>query len=46
MAEYKTYQREETSRENFINFANSEINLAATQSLAHASEGVGAGAHE
>ena len=39
VAEYKTYQREETSRENFINFANSEINLAATQSLAHASEG-------
>jgi hypothetical protein len=39
VAEYKTYQREETSRENFINFANSEINLAATQSLAHASNG-------
>jgi hypothetical protein len=38
VAEYKTLQREETSRENFINFANSEINLAATQSLAHASE--------
>ena len=39
VAEYKAYQREETSRENFINFANSEINLAATQSLAHASQG-------
>ena len=38
VAEYKTFQREETSRENFINFANSEINLAATQSLAHASQ--------
>jgi hypothetical protein len=38
VTEYKTYRREETSRENFINFANSEINLVATQSLAHASQ--------
>jgi hypothetical protein len=38
VAEYKTFQREETSRENFINFANSEINLAATKNLAHASQ--------
>ncbi|HEY6125399.1 MAG TPA: hypothetical protein VIV63_12175 [Steroidobacteraceae bacterium] len=38
VAEYKIYQREETTREAFINFANSEINLAATQSLAHASQ--------
>jgi len=37
VTEYKTYRREETSREAYINFANSEINLAATQSLAHAS---------
>jgi hypothetical protein len=37
VAEYKTFQRDETTRESFINFANSEINLAATQSLAHAS---------
>jgi hypothetical protein len=39
VAEYKTFQRDETTREAFINTANSEINLAATQSLAHASEG-------
>jgi hypothetical protein len=39
VAEYKTFQRDETTREAFINFANSEINLAATQSLAHASQG-------
>jgi hypothetical protein len=38
VAEYKTFQREETSREAFINAANSEINLAATQHLAHASQ--------
>ena len=37
VAEYKTLLRDETTREKFINFANSEINLAATQSLAHAS---------
>ena len=39
VAEYKTFRRDETTRESFINFANSEINLAATQSLAHASQG-------
>ena len=39
VAEYKTFQRDETTREAFINFANSEINLAATQRLAHASQG-------
>jgi hypothetical protein len=38
VAEYKTFQRDETTREAFINFANSEINLAATQRLAHASQ--------
>ena len=38
VAEYKTFRRDETSREAYINFANSEINLAATQRLAHASE--------
>jgi hypothetical protein len=38
VAEYKIYQREETTREAYINLANSEINLAATQSLAHASQ--------
>jgi hypothetical protein len=36
--EYKLYAREETRRENFINLANSEITLAATRSLAHASQ--------
>jgi len=36
--EYKLYAREETRRENFINLANSEISLVATQSLAHASQ--------
>jgi hypothetical protein len=39
VAEYKTFQRDESSRDAFINLANSEINLAATQSLAHASQG-------
>jgi hypothetical protein len=39
VAEYKTLLRDETTREAFINFANSEINLAATQRLAHASQG-------
>jgi hypothetical protein len=39
VAEYKTFQRDETTRDAFINFANSEINLAATQRLAHASQG-------
>jgi hypothetical protein len=38
VAEYKIYQREETTREAYINLANSEINLVATQSLAHASQ--------
>ncbi len=38
VTEYKTFRRDETSREAFINFANSEINLAATQHLAHASQ--------
>jgi hypothetical protein len=38
VAEYKIYRREETTREAYINLANSEINLAATQSLAHASQ--------
>ena len=36
--EYKLYAREETHRENFVNLANSEISLVATQSLAHASQ--------
>jgi len=39
VAEYKILQRDETTREKFINFANNEINLAATQRLAHASQG-------
>jgi hypothetical protein len=38
VAEYKIYQREETTRDAYINLANSEINLAATQSIAHASQ--------
>ena len=38
VAEYKVYAREETRRENFINLANAEISLAATRSLAHASQ--------
>ena len=38
VAEYKVYERKETRRENFINLANSEITLVATQSLAHASQ--------
>jgi hypothetical protein len=36
--EYKLYLREETRRENYINLANTEITLAATHSLAHASQ--------
>jgi hypothetical protein len=36
--EYKLFAREETRRENFINLANSEISLVATQGLAHASQ--------
>jgi hypothetical protein len=39
VAEYKIFRRDETTREAFINLANSEIYVAATQSLAHASEG-------
>jgi hypothetical protein len=38
VAEYKLYEREETRRENYINLANSEITLAATSRLAHASQ--------
>ena len=38
VTEYKIFRRDETTRESFINIANSEINLAATQHLAHASE--------
>jgi hypothetical protein len=38
VAEYKLYAREETRRETFINFANSEISLVATRRLAHASQ--------
>jgi hypothetical protein len=36
--EYKTFARDETPREGFVNFANHEISLAATQHLAHASQ--------
>jgi hypothetical protein len=35
--EYKVYARDEARRENFINLANSEISVAATRNLAHAS---------
>jgi len=38
VTEYKAFRREETSRETFVNLASSEINLAATQRLAHASD--------
>jgi hypothetical protein len=38
VAEYKTLRRDETTREAFINFANSEIYVVTTQSLAHASQ--------
>jgi hypothetical protein len=37
--EYKTFKRDESRREDFVNFANYEISLAATQHLAHASQG-------
>ena len=37
VAEYRVYARDESRRENFVNLANSEITLVATQSLAHAS---------
>ena len=36
--EYKTFKRDESRREDFVNFANYEISLAATQHLAHASQ--------
>jgi hypothetical protein len=36
--EYEIYEREESRREDFVNFANHEISLAATQRLAHASQ--------
>ena len=36
--EFKVFQRNESSRETFVNFANYEISLAATQHLAHASQ--------
>ncbi|MEJ0086555.1 MAG: hypothetical protein WDO72_12785 [Pseudomonadota bacterium] len=36
--EYKVFQRNESRREDFVNFANHEISLAATQHLAHASQ--------
>jgi hypothetical protein len=35
--EYRVYQRGEERPERFVNFANSQISLAATQRLAHAS---------
>ena len=37
LAEYRVYQRGEEGPEKFINLANSQITLAATQRLAHAS---------
>jgi hypothetical protein len=36
--EYKVYKRDESRREDFVNVANYEISLAATQHLAHASQ--------
>src|SRR5687767_6296635 len=36
--EYKVYARDESRREDFINTANSEVSLAATRNLAHASQ--------
>lgn len=36
--EYKVFERNESRREDFVNFANYEISLAATQHLAHASQ--------
>jgi hypothetical protein len=38
LARYRRYQHGETSREEFINFANARISEAATRSLAHASQ--------
>jgi len=37
LEEYRVYQRGEEGPEKFINLANSQISLAATQSIAHAS---------
>lgn len=37
LAEYRVFQRGEEGPDKFINFANSQISLAATQRLAHAS---------
>jgi hypothetical protein len=36
--EYQVFERNESRREDFVNFANHEISLAATQHLAHASQ--------
>lgn len=36
--EYKVFARGESRREDFVNFANYEVSLAATQHLAHASQ--------
>jgi len=36
--EYKVFERNEARREDFVNFANYEISMAATQHLAHASQ--------
>ncbi|MEO8061809.1 MAG: hypothetical protein ABI821_03575 [Pseudomonadota bacterium] len=36
--EYKVFERNESRREDFVNFANYEVSLAATQHLAHASQ--------
>ena len=38
LEEYRLYQREEESRERFINFANAEISKAATTALSRASQ--------
>jgi hypothetical protein len=38
LEEYRVYERDETRHENFINLANSEISMAATHRLAHASQ--------
>jgi len=38
LEEYKTMKRDEARREDFVNFANYQISLAATKHLAHASQ--------
>ena len=38
VAEYKSFVRDETRREDFINHANAAISLAATHDIAHASQ--------